>query len=174
MREGYLNSSTGVVGPPRDGGTEGARRATGGTPSTGGAEESVMMSPPDPEVPEKKPRRKFTAKYKLQILQEADACTEPGQLGALLRSKGLYSSNLTTWRKQRDRGLLDALSPKKRGRKEKEKNPLAPRVAELEKETERVRRKLKRAETIIEFQKKISEILGIPQEDLPEEEGGNS
>ena len=145
-----------------------------GTLSTGGAEESVMMSPPDPEVPEKKPRRKFTAKYKLQILQEADACTEPGQLGALLRSKGLYSSNLTTWRKQRDRGLLDALSPKKRGRKEKEKNPLAPRVAELEKETERLRRKLKRAETIIEFQKKISEILGIPQEDLPEEEGGNS
>ena len=134
-----------------------------------------MMSPPDPEVPEKKPRRKFTAKYKLQILQEADACTESGQLGALLRSKGLYSSNLTTWRKQRDQGLLDALSPKKRGRKEKEKNPLAPRVAELEKETERLRRKLKRAETIIEFQKKISEILGIPQEDLPEEEeGGNS
>ena len=133
-----------------------------------------MISPPDPEVPEKKPRRKFTAKYKLQILQEADACTESGQLGALLRSKGLYSSNLTTWRKQRDRGLLDALSPKKRGRKEKEKNPLAPRVAELEKETERLRRKLKRAETIIEFQKKISEILGIPQEDLPEEEGGNS
>ena len=174
MREGYLSSSTGVVGVLRDGGTEGARRATGGTPSTGGAEESVMMSPPDPEVPEKKPRRKFTAKYKLQILQEADACTESGQLGALLRSKGLYSSNLTTWRKQRDRGLLDALSPKKRGRKEKEKNPLAPRVAELEKETERLRRKLKRAETIIEFQKKISEILGIPQEDLPEEEGGNS
>jgi transposase len=175
MREGYLSSSTGVVGALPDGGTEGARRATGVTPSTGGAEESVMMSPPDPEVPEKKPRRKFTAKYKLQILQEADTCTEPGQLGALLRSKGLYSSNLTTWRKQRDRGLLDALSPKKRGRKEKEKNLLAPRVAELEKETERLRRKLKRAETIIEFQKKISEILGIPQEDLPEEEeGGNS
>jgi transposase-like protein len=154
---------------------EGARRATGITPSTGGAEEPFMMSPPDPEVPEKKPRRKFTAKYKLQILQEADACTEPGQLGAFLRSKGLYSSNLTTWRRQRDEGLLDALSPKKRGRKEKEKNPLAPRVAELERETRRLTHKLKRAEAIIEFQKKISEILGIPQEDLPEEEeGGNS
>jgi transposase len=159
MREGYLSSSTGVVG----------------TPPTGGAEEPVMISPPDPEVPENKPRRKFTAKYKLQILQEADACTESGQLGALLRSKGLYSSNLTTWRKQRDQGLLDALSPKKRGRKEKEKNPLAPRVAELQRETKRLTRKLKRAEAIIEFQKKISEILGIPQEDLPEqEEGGNS
>jgi transposase-like protein len=132
------------------------------------------MSPPDPEVPEKKARRKFTAKYKLQILQQADACTEPGQLGALLRSKGLYSSNLTTWRKQRDQGLLDALSPKKRGRKEKEKNPLAPRVAELERETRKLTRKLRRAEAIIEFQKKISEILGIPQEDLPEEEEGEN
>jgi transposase len=170
MREGYLSSSTGVVGPLRDGGTEGARRATGVSPSTGGTEEPVMMSPPDPEVPEKKTRRKFTAKYKLQILKEADACTEPGQLGTLLRSKGLYSSNLTTWRKQRDEGLLDALSPKKRGRKEKEKNPLAPKVAELQRETERLKRKLKRAETIIEFQKKISEILGIPQDPIEEEE----
>jgi transposase len=175
MKEGSLSSSTGVVGTLPDGETEGARRATDVSPSTGGAEEPVMMSPPDPEVREKKPRRKFTAKYKLQILQEADACTEPGQLGAFLRSKGLYSSNLTTWRRQRDEGLLDALSPKKRGRKEKEKNPLAPRVAELERETMRLTRKLKRAEAIIEFQKKISEILGIPQEDLPEEEqGGNS
>jgi transposase len=175
MKEGYLSPSTGVVGTLPGGGTEGARRATGVTPPTGGAEEPVMISPPDPEVPEKKARRKFTAKYKLQILQEADACTKPGQLGALLRSKGLYSSNLTTWRKQRDEGVLDALSPKKRGRKEKEKNPLAPRVAELERETKRLTRKLKRAEAIIDFQKKISEILGIPQEDLPEEEEeGNS
>jgi transposase len=174
MKEGYLSSSTGVVGPLPDGGTEGARRATGVSPSTGWAEEPVMMSPPDPEVPEKKARRKFTAKYKLQILQEADACTQPGQLGAFLRSKGLYSSNLATWRRQRDEGLLDALSPKKRGRKEKEKNPLAPRVAELERETKRLTRKLKRAEAIIEFQKKISEILGIPQEEPPEEEGEDS
>jgi transposase-like protein len=98
---------------------EEARKATGMTLATDGTEES-QMSPPDPEVPEKRPRRRFTAKYKLQILQEADACTGPGQLGALLRREGLYSSNLTTWRRQRDQGLLDALSPKKRGRKEKE------------------------------------------------------
>jgi len=168
MREGYLGLSTGVVGPLPDGVTEGARRATGVSPSTGGAEEPVMMSAPDPEVPEKKARRKFTAKYKLQILQEADTCTEPGQLGAFLRSKGLYSSHLATWRRQKEEGVLVALSPKKRGRKEKEKNPLAPRVTELERETEGLKRKLKRAETIIEFQKKISEILGIPQE--PSEE----
>jgi transposase-like protein len=174
MREGYLISSTRVFGAASGGVTEGALRATGVTPPTGGAEEPITMSPPDPEVPEKKPRRKFTAKYKLQILQEADACTQPGQLGAFLRSKGLYSSNLTTWRRQRDEGLLDALSPKKRGRKEKEKNPLAPRVAELQRETKRLTRKLKRAEAIIEFQKKISEILGIPQGEPPEEEEGEN
>ena len=122
------------------------------------------MSPPDPEVAEKKPRRKFTAKYKLQILREADECTEPGQLGALLRREGLYSSNLSIWRRQREEGLLDALSPRKRGRKEKEKNPLAPKVAQLERENERLRKKLKKAEIIIDVQKKISEILGISQE----------
>jgi transposase-like protein len=90
--------------------------------------------PPDPEVPEKKRRRKFTAKYKLRILAEADSCAEPGQLGALLRREGLYSSNLTVWRRQREEGLLDALSPKKRGRKKKPKNPLAAEVARLEKD----------------------------------------
>ena len=88
------------------------------------------------------------------------ACTEPGQLGAFLRSKGLYSSNLATWRKQREEGLLDALSSKKRGRKENEKNWLARRVAELERENEGLKRKLKRAETIIEFQKKIQRSWG--------------
>jgi transposase-like protein len=131
------------------------------------------MFAPDPEVPEKKPRRKFTAQYKLRILAEADTCKEPGQMGALLRREGLYSSNLTTWRKQRDKGLLDVMSPKKRGRKEKEKNPLAPRVARLERENERLRKKLKQAEIIIDVQKKISQILGISQE-LPEQDENNS
>ena len=160
MEKGYLSLSTGVD-PSLAGVTEGARRATGGTPA---AAEEPRMSPPDPEVAEKKPRRKFTAKYKLQILQEADGCSKAGQLGALLRREGLYSSNLTLWRRQRDEGLLDALSPKKRGRKEKEKHPLAPRIAELERENERLRKKLKKAEIIIDVQKKISEILGISQE----------
>lgn len=169
MRKGYLNLSTDVVNGIDDGGAEGARRATGGSPSSGSKEEPLIMSPLDPEVPEKKARRKFTAKYKLQILQEADACTEPGQLGAFLRSKGLYSSNLTTWHRQREEGLLDALSPKKRGRKEKEKNPLAQKVAELERENARLKRKLKKAETIIDVQKKISEILGISQEPTEDE-----
>jgi len=140
------------------GGTEGARRATGVTP--------IMREPntPDPEVPEKRPRRRFTAKYKLQILEEADTCTKPGQLGDLLRREGLYSSNLTTWRRQRDEGQLQGLSPKKRGRKAKAVNPLVQRVAELERETQRLREKLRKAEIIIEVQKKVSEILGITQD----------
>jgi len=169
MREGYMNLSTDVGNGIYDGGPEGAHRATGGPPSSGSEEESLIVSPPDPEVPEKKARRKFTAKYKLQILQEADACTEPSQLGAFLRRKGLYSSNLSTWRRQREEGLLDALSPKKRGRKQKEKNPLTQKVADLERENERLKRKLKKAETIIDVQKKISEILGISQEPTEDE-----
>ena len=122
-----------------------------------------MISAPDPEVPELKPRRNFTAKYKLRILSEADRCSQPGELGALLRREGLYSSNLTTWRRQREKGLLQVMSPKKRGRKHKEKNPLTSRVSQLEKENRRLEQKLKQAELIIEAQKKMSEILGIAQ-----------
>jgi transposase-like protein len=120
--------------------------------------------PSDPEVPEKKPRRKFTAKYKLEILEKVETCTRPSQIGLLLRKEGLYSSNLTTWRKQRDKGLLEAMTPKKRGRKKVEKNPLAQEVARLQRDNERLKKKLKQAETIIEVQKKISQILGISQD----------
>lgn len=132
---------------------------------------SQVKSELDPEVQEKKPRRKFTAKYKLEILKKADACTQTGQMGALLRREGLYSSNLTTWRRQSDQGFLDAMSPKKRGRKKAERNPLAQEVARLQRENEKLKGKLKKAQTIIEVQKKVSEILGMSQ-DL--EEGNNS
>jgi transposase-like protein len=130
-------------------------------PSVG--DRQVGIFPPDPEVPEKKLRRKFTAKYKLRILDEADTCTKPGQMGTLLRREGLYSSNLATWRHQRKEGLLNAMTPKKRGRKKKQKNPLAEKVAQLEKQNHRLTNKLKQAELIIEAQKKMSEILGITQ-----------
>jgi transposase-like protein len=169
----FRDSSTMLEQGAFDGGTEGARRATGVSPSIGRTEEPGIMSPPDPEVPEKKARRKFTAQYKLRIIEEANTCTKPGQIGVLLRREGLYYSNLTIWRKQKEKGLLEALSPKKRGRKEKEKNPLAQRVTQLERENERLRKKLKQAETIIDVQKKISEILGISK-DLPEDVGSNS
>jgi transposase len=163
VKKGNMALSTNLTNGTDDGEPEGARRATGGSPSSR-MEESLLVPSPDPEVSEKKDRRNFTAAYKLKILQEADKCTEPGQLGALLRREGLYSSNLTTWRRQRKEGVLDALSPKKRGRKEKEKNPLVPKVLKLERENERLRKQLKKAEIIIDVQKKISEILGISQE----------
>ena len=124
---------------------------------------------PDPEVLETKPRRRFTAKYKAGILAEVDACTKAGEIGALLRREGLYSSNISTWQRQLEDGALKGLSPKKRGRKKHEVNPLAKRVAELERANKRLTQKLKQAETIIEVQKKISEILGISQPDNTEE-----
>ena len=117
---------------------------------------------PDPEVPAKARRRRFSAQYKKKILDEADVCKgKSGGIGALLRREGLYSSHLTTWRKQREKGELDGLAPKKRGRKAKPINPLARRVRELESETRRLQKQLDKAETIISFQKKLSEILGI-------------
>ena len=121
---------------------------------TDGGRKTLNFSPPDPEVPANKARRKFTAKYKLRILKEAEACTEPGQIGTLLRREGLYSSHLTTWRRQREDGLLQAMAPKKRGRRKKEKNPLATELARLENENRRLKEKLRKAETIIEVQKK--------------------
>jgi transposase-like protein len=116
----------------------------------------------DPEVPEKPVRRRYTAEYKLRILDEADACTQHGQLGALLRREGLYSSHLTTWRKQREDGILNGLAPKKRGRKAKPKDPVQEENRRLRRENERLVARLKQAETIIEVQKKLSEALGIP------------
>ena len=150
------------------GGTEGGRSPTGVPPATAaatgpeGPTAGTGMPIPDPGVPEKPVRRRFTAEYKLRILREADRTTQPGQLGALLRREGLYSSHLTTWRQQRDEGTLAGLTPKRRGRKA---NPGAPLIAEnerLKRETQRLTAKLRQAETIIEVQKKLSEILGIP------------
>lgn len=114
---------------------------------------------PDPQVPEKAQRRRFSAEYKLSILEEADCCAEPGEVGSLLRREGLYSSLLSEWRKQREAGALKELS-KKRGRKPRQ-DPSAKRVAELERENARLRNKLKQAETIIDVQKKLSQALGI-------------
>ena len=106
------------------------------------------------EVLEKPVRRRFTVQYKAKILAEADACTEAGQLGELLRREGLYSSHLTTWRRQRDKGALAGLTPKQRGRKARPKNPLADEVAQLQRENKRLQEQLRQAELIIDVQKK--------------------
>ena len=130
-----------------------------------GASASLRVVPPpavpDPEVRERAARRRFTAEYKLQVLREADRCTAAGDLGALLRREGLYSSHLTTWRRQREHGALVALAPKKRGRSAAPVSPLARRVAELERDRARLERRLKQAEAIIDAQKKLAEILGL-------------
>ena len=152
--------------------TEGGRSPTGVPPATaaaaapGGDRKSPVTGNgrllPDPAVLEKPERRRFTAEYKLRILHAADRCTAPGQVGALLRREGLYSSLLSTWRRQRDEGTLAGLTPKRRGRKA---NPDTPVIAEnerLRRENQRLMAKLRQAETIIEVQKKLSEILGIP------------
>ena len=106
-------------------------------------------------------RRRFTAEYKGKVLREADQCKQPGEIGALLRREGLYWSNLTNWRKQRERGELAGLSANKRGPQRREKNPLAERVRELERDNARLQRRAERAEGLVELQKKVSEILGI-------------
>lgn len=119
---------------------------------------SVMTHPkavPDPEVPEKTVRRKFTAAYKLRILKEAERCTEPGQVGALLRREGLYASALTLWRRQVKQGLV----PKKRGPVAQRPDPHVRRIAELERQNEKLAHKLKQAELIIDVQKKVAELL---------------
>ena len=117
---------------------------------------------PDPQVPEKPTRRRFTASYKLQVLQQADACNKLGDIGRLLRREGLYSSHLTSWRRQRERGSLDGLKPNKRGRKAAKCNPLLPEVERLRKENEQLTKQLKQARLIIEVQKKVSQLLAIP------------
>ena len=157
------NKPTGPQRPARAG-TEVPDAPSPANVSGGAAALRVIVppSPPDPEVAERAARRRFTAEYKLRVLHEADACAGAGELGGFLRREGLYSSHLTTWRRQREQGTLAALSPKKRGRPAPPGSPLARRVAELEREKARLEGRLKQAETIIEVQKKISEILGIP------------
>lgn len=114
---------------------------------------------PDPEVLPKAKRRNFTAKYKRWVLEEADKCREgSGQIGALLRREGLYSSHLTTWQRQREVGQLSGLQPQKRGRKANEE---AAELKQLQQENKRLTRQLEQAELIIEAQKKLSQILGI-------------
>jgi len=114
----------------------------------------------DPEVSTKAVRRHFTAAYKLRILQEADRCNW-GEIAALLRREGLYSTHLTTWRKQRASGEISGLEPRKRGKKPVAPNPLTAENARLRRENQRLQKRLRQAETIIDVQKKLCDILGL-------------
>ena len=150
----------------RELGLAGSPERSGGDPATAG-QSAALGRPPaavgDVEVSGKPVRRRFSAAYKLRIFEEAETCREnSGELGALLRREGLYSSHLSAWRRQRRDGTLAGLSPKKRGRKGRGPDEEAQRVKELENENKRLRRRLHQAETILAIQKKASEILGIP------------
>lgn len=134
-------------------GSEGARRATvasGALAPTGAL---------DPEVTERAKRRRFTAEYKLRILRKADACRGDGDIGALLRREGLYSSQLAAWRRRRDELAKAGLKASKRGPKGK---VVDPRVKQLKRENARLQRRLDRVELMLDIQKKASEMLGIP------------
>lgn len=151
-------------------GMEGGPGPTGIPTTTAAAEEAGGRGPqaggtrhqrPDPAVPEKPVRRRFDAEYKARILQEADQLTEPGQVGALLRREGLYSSHLSLWRRQRDQAALAGLGPKRRGRKPDPNAELMAENQRLNRENARLVRRLRRTEAILDVQKKLSEILGI-------------
>lgn len=121
----------------------------------------------DVEVSAKARRRQFTATYKREILRRAAACSQPGAIGALLRSEGLFSSHLTTWRQARERGELDGLTPKRRGRKAVPADSRDARIAELERQTTRLTARAERAEALVEIQKKVAALLGVPFENEP-------
>ena len=145
---------TGEVAIPTTTGPEDARRAAGGP---------VVAAPPaglvQSEVSEKAKRRRFTAAYKAKILREAERCKSPGQVGALLRREGLYSSLLSEWRRQRDQVAKASLKGIRRGPKPR---VVDPRIHQLERENARLERRLAQAEAIIDIQKKVSALLGIP------------
>lgn len=150
MQEGEVTAASAGTGPTR--GTEGAE------PS------------PDPEVPAVARRRTFTAEFKRQVLAEVDAAAAAGgEVGAVLRRHGLYSSHLTEWRRQRDAGQLAGLAPRKRGRKAKPRNELAEEVARLQRELAKAVARAERAERLVELQKKVAELLGDPLPDPPPE-----
>ena len=129
---------------------------------------------PDPEVSPKPRRRTYPAAYKLRILKEIDACTQSGQISVILRREGLYSSAPTRWRRERQKGILAGLAPRKRGPKA---NPAAAQLTQenqqLRRDNQCLQRRLQQAEVIIDVQKKISEILGIPLKS-PQSEGSDS
>ena len=122
----------------------------------------MAVTPENVQVAAKPQRRSFTAEYKRRLLKEADACTTPGAVGALLRREGLYSSHLVEWRRARARGELAGLTPKKRGRKPIPVDPRDRKIAELERQLAHMTGRAERAEALVEAQKNLAALLGRP------------
>lgn len=149
---------------------EGTTMTPGNSSTAALGESGVKTVVSNPEVPGKASRRSYTAEYKRLILREVEGCKEQGQIGALLRREGLYSSHLTVWRRQVERGTLEALSSKKRGPHARKPDPSVRRITEQEKEIQKLRARLKKAELIIDAQKKIAEIFQLPCDQKEEED----
>ena len=141
-----------------EGALEDARRAAGNAPSD---------ARPDPEVAATGRRRQFSSSEKRRILEAADRCTPPGEIGALLRKEGIYSSHLNPWRQQRAAAERTALEPQKRGRKVDLAQAEERRVAHLTQDNDRLRRKLAQAHPLLEVQKKLCSLLGLPADETP-------
>jgi len=153
----------GLVAPSWSGGERSEpERSEGATSPETPADIPKVAAPtaPDPQVSAKAVRRQFTAAYKRRILQQADQYG-PGGIAALLRREGLYSSHLTSWRKQREAGEIAGLEPRKRGKKPAPRNPLAGEVQRLRRDNAWLQKRLRQAETIIEVQKKLCDVLGL-------------
>jgi transposase-like protein len=163
---GVVLSPEGSAGAERNEGERSEPKRSGAAAEAG----TASASRPDPEVVAKAKRRTFTAEYKQRILQEADsAAATPGGVGALLRREGLYSSHLVTWRRERRAGVLEALKPRKRGPRS-ERNPLAEENQKLRRQVGQLTEKLRKAEIIIDVQKKVAALLGNPIPDVDPEE----
>lgn len=130
---------------------------------------SLHVSRPPTEVTAKAKRRRFTAEYKRRILKEADAC-DRGELGALLRREGLYSSHLVEWRRARDAGEIAGLTPRKRGPKAQAPDPLASKLAETEREVARLKAENAKLQIICDVQKKLSQLLGVTLPTIPDDD----
>ena len=153
--------------PERSGGERSEAPQSGGSSMVERRSPGSAEKVPDPEVVARPKRRQFTIEYKLRILREADACKESGEIGALLRREGLYSSHLVLWRRQREQAAQTQLKSRKRGPKSKAQDP---RIKQLERENARLQRRLKRVALLLDIQKKVGAILGIPLKNLDDVE----
>jgi len=156
------------TGSERSGGERSEPERSGGPAQTAACQAGRVDR--NLEVLERPVRRRFTAEYKERMVREAEGCTQSGQIGSLLRREGLYSSLLDKWRRKLAQGGRAALVEAKRGRKPK-RTPVEVENEALRKQNARLERRLKQAETILEIQKKVSEILGVPLARIDEREG---
>jgi transposase len=166
---GVVLSPEGLAAAERSEGSPGEPQRSGVAAKTG--VDLLLASRPDPEVVAKPKRRTYTAEYKLGILQEAEAAAATrGGIGSLLRREGLYSSLLATWRRERANGILEALTPQRRGPKSK-RHPMYEENQKLRRQNARLAEDLRKAHIIIDVQKKVAALLGHPisEQDAEEE-----